>query len=80
MHRHAVVAVFQTKPISLLVVDMPVGSVTAELSNFAPQVTVGVPLAAVNEIQSFWPFTGVPLKFVVIEVMLTLCPVTITIS
>lgn len=51
--RHFVVATFQTKPMSLRVVVIPVGKVTVELSNELPQVIVGVPDEAVNEIHNF---------------------------
>ena len=60
---------FHTKPTSLRVVVMPVGRVAVEDSNEAPQVIVGDPEPAVNDIQSFWPVVGVPVRFVVIEVM-----------
>ena len=59
---------------------MPVGRVTVDDSKEAPHVTVGVPDAAVNEIQSFCPVVGVPVRFVVMDVILAVWPVMISMS
>jgi hypothetical protein len=63
------VATFQINPTSLREVVIPVGNVTAELSNDVPHAIVGVPAEAVKEIHSFCPFTGVPVRPDVIDVM-----------
>ena len=69
--RHVVVAAFQTNPISRrFVVTVVEGKVTVEDSNDAPQV-IAIAVVPVIAIQSFCPLTGVPVKFVVNDVIAT---------
>jgi len=74
-HRHVVDATFHIKPTSRrFVVTVVVGSVTVDDENLPPQV-IAIAVVPVIEIQSFCPLTGVPLKFVVNDVIATDWPV-----
>jgi hypothetical protein len=70
-----VVATFHTKPTSRrAVVTVVDGSVTVDDSNLAPH-TMATAAVPVMEIHSFWPLTGVPVRFVVNDVMERVWPV-----
>ena len=68
--RHFDVAVFHTKYQSDLVVEIVVGNATVDASNLLPNVTVCEPVA-VTIICKIWSSVGVPLKFVVKDVIST---------
>lgn len=69
--RHLLVATFHTNPTSNRLVDtVVVGSATVDASNEAPHV-IAIAVVPVTEIHSFWPFVGVPVKFVVNDVIAT---------
>ena len=71
MQRHLEVAAFQTNPMSILVVpDVVVGSVMEDDSNEVPHVIAFVAVGMMY-IHSFWPSVGVPVRFVVNEVIAT---------
>jgi hypothetical protein len=79
-HLHFDVAEFQKKPISNLVVpDVVVGNATVEASKDAPNVnaTEAVP---VTDIRKVSPSTGVPVRFVVNDVIAAVCAVIFTTS
>jgi hypothetical protein len=68
---HVVEATFHTKPTSRrVVVTVVVGNAIVDAVNFAPQV-IAIAVVPVIEIQSFCPLTGVPLRFVVKDVIAT---------
>jgi hypothetical protein len=70
MQRHLDVATFQVKATSRRVeMTVVVGNATVDASNDAPQVIARAVPLSVNEIQSVSPFTGVPLKLVVMLVI-----------
>ena len=73
-------ATFHTKPTSRrAVVTVVVGNATVEASNLAPQVNA-IAVVPVIEIQSFWPFEGVPVKLVVNDVIAVDWPVMMNVS
>jgi hypothetical protein len=74
------VATFHTKPTSRrFVVTVVVGRVIVDDEKDAPHVIAIAPVPVI-EIQSFWPLTGVPVRFVVNEVIATDWPVMTIIS
>ena len=69
--RHVEVATLHTKPTSRRLVEtVDVGRVTVDDEKDAPHV-IAMAVVPVIAIQSFWPLTGVPVRFVVNEVMAT---------
>jgi hypothetical protein len=70
------VAAFHIKPTSnLFVLTVVVGNAIVEASKEAPQV-IALAAVPVIEIQSFCASVGVPLKFVVNEVISAACAVS----